>query len=423
LTTRIGVAFGCAVLVLLLFTAHASAKPGVVKTRDGQTYEGDVKEDGTIVTVTTRRVPLTIQRADVESIEYLGTIDEQYAQRMGKLTEKDVNGRIDVARWAFDEGRYDLARDAVESALTIDPNSRAGNTLLESIRVQIRLERAKKGGATTAEARRPTTGPATAVAAGPTTAPATTVIDPRNLLTADDINTIRQIELKQSDTHVRINFSKDVKKRYATAQNIRVQDFNARTQFDQLQEILANGTEDMRRDVRIVSDPASILEYRRVIQPALLQSCATSGCHGAAGAGGLMFFSPADNENVSYTNFFILQTYRLKAAEQQGPFGAGEQRLIDRVEPSRSLLLQYGLPASIAERDHPKVSGYRAVFRNRDDNAYGRVFEWIRDGLKHPLGTDDYGISYTPPTGRGGGHAAPAPTTNPTTEPASTRPS
>ena len=85
-------------------------------------------------------------------------------------------------------------------------------------------------------------------------------------------------------------------------------------------------------------------------------------------------------------------------------------------EPSRSLLLQYGLPASIADRDHPKVAGYRAVFRNRDDNTYIRVFDWIRDGLKHPLGTDNYGISYTPPTGRGGGGAgAPSATTAPTT--------
>jgi hypothetical protein len=177
----------------------------------------------------------------------------------------------------------------------------------------------------------------------------------------------------------------------------------------------------MRRDVRIVSDPSSMLDYRRSVQPLMLQSCATSNCHGAAGAGGLMFFSPADNENVSYTNFFILQTYSRKATEQPGPFGAGEQRRIDRVAPVRSLLLQYGLPVSIADRDHPKISGYRPVFRNRDDNAYGRLFEWIHDGLKHPLGTDDYGISYTPPTGRGGGRAAPA--TNPTTEPATTRPS
>jgi hypothetical protein len=416
LTIRTGVAFGCAALSLLLLAAHLSAKPGVVKTRDGQTYEGDVKEDGATVTVTARKVPLTIQRADIDSIEYLGTIDEQYQQRMAKLTEKDVNGRLDVARWAFDEGRYDLARDAVESALTIDPNSREANTLLESIRVQIRLERGKKGGAGTAEARRMTTTPSDVT---PTTAPATTVVDPRNLLTADDINTIRQFELKSNDTHVRINFARDVKKRFAAEQNMRVQDLNALPQFEQLQEILEKGTADMRRDVRIVSDPSSILDYRRSVQPLMLQSCATSNCHGAAGAGGLMFFSPADNESVSYTNFFILQTYSRRVAEQPGPFGPGDQRLIDRVAPARSLLLQYGLPASIADWDHPKVNGYRAVFRNRDDNAYGRLFDWIRDGLKHPLGTEDYGINYTPPTGRSGGRAAPA--TNPTTEPATTQ--
>jgi hypothetical protein len=280
--------------------------------------------------------------------------------------------------------------------------------MLESVRVQIRLERSRKGGAATAEARRATTGPTTAGAspAAPATT-ATTAIDPRNLLAADDIKAIRQLELKSTDTHVRINFAKDVKKRFAAAQNMRVQDFNALPQFEQLRAILADGTDDMKRDVRIVSDPSSILEFRRSIQPLLLQSCATSGCHGAAGAGGLMFFTPGDGENVAYTNFYILQTYSRKLAEEQGPFGSGELRLIDRVRPQRSLILQYGLPASIADEDHPKVSGYRPVFRSRDDNAYRRVADWITDGLVHPM-NGNYGIHYTPPARSGGSGATTA---------------
>ena len=71
--TRIGVLCGCAILFLL--AALLSAKPGIVKTHDGQSYEGDVKEEGTTVTVTSRKVPLVIQRADIDSIEYLGTVD------------------------------------------------------------------------------------------------------------------------------------------------------------------------------------------------------------------------------------------------------------------------------------------------------------------------------------------------------------
>lgn len=412
--TRIGVLCGCAVLLLLV--TQLWAKPGVVTTRDGQTYEGDVTEEGTAVTVKSRNVPIVIQRADIESIEYLGTLDEQYAQRMARLDATDVNGRVAVARWAFDQGRYDLARDALESALTLEPNHRGANLMMESVRVQVRLERAKKDAATAADARRmAATGPATA----PATEPNPSQPEPRNLVSADDINAIRQFELKPTDTHVRINFARDVKKRFATANNIPPRDLNARPPFDQLRWIMDEGTAEMRRDVRIVSDPSSILEYRRNVQPLVLGSCATSGCHGAAGAGGLMLYAPADSEAISYTNFFILQTWSRRPEREPGPFGAGERRLIDRVNPSNSLLLNYGLPASIAEFDHPQVSGYRPIFRNRDDTAYRRVSDWIRSSLIAV--TPEYGIDYTPPQRpRGPGDATTAPATDqalPTTQP------
>ncbi|HEV2293949.1 MAG TPA: hypothetical protein VGR35_08835 [Tepidisphaeraceae bacterium] len=411
---RIGVLCGCA-LLLLLVAAPLLAKPGVVKTRDGQSYEGDVTESGATVTVKTRNVPIVIQRTDVESIEYLGTLDEQYAQRMARLDPSDANGRVTVARWAFDQGRYDLARDALESALTIEPNHRDATTMLESVRVQVRLERAKKQAddARRTAATAPTTEPATAPATVGSTAPVRG--EPRNLLSADDINAIRQFELKPTDTHVRINFSRDVKKRFATANNMRLQDFNALPQFEQLQRILQGGTADMKRDVRIVSDPSSILEYRRNVQPLLLGSCATSGCHGTAGAGGLMFYTPADSEAVTYTNFFIAQTYARQPERQQGPFGAGERRLIDRIEPANSLLLNYGLPANIAEFDHPQVNGYRPIFRNRDDSGYRRVENWIRDGLR-PVKVE-YDVNFTPPQ-RQGSERPEATEQSPATQPA-----
>ncbi len=415
--TRIGVLCGCAVVFLL--AAPLPAKPGVVKTRDGQTYQGDVKEDGAAVTVTTRKVPVVIQRADVESIEYLGSFEEQYAQRIARLDPKDANGRVTVARWAFDQGHYAQAREALESALSLEPSNRDAQSMLESVRVQIRLERSRKNPAATAEARRTSaTNPAniqaaTAPLTAPVTPPSTNGIDPRHLLGADDINTIRQFELKPTDTHVRINFARDVKKRFTAAENVRPQDFNARTQFDQLKWILEQGSADMKRDVRIVSDPSSLLEYRRNVQPLVLGSCATSGCHGTAGGGGLMLYSPAENEPITYTNFFILQTYARAVGRQQGPFGAGERRLIDRIEPSNSLLLQYGLPANIAEHDHPTVNGYRPIFRNRDDNGYRRVEDWITQSLLAVK--PEYGIDFTPPQRAGGGGATS------TTQPATTQ--
>ena len=409
--TPIGVLCGCAVLLLLATLLHA--KPGVVKTTDGQVYEGDVTEEGTTVTVKSRKVPIVIQRANIESIEYLGTLDEQFNQRIARLDAKDVNGRVTVARWAFDQGRYDLARQALETALTLEPNNRDANAMMDSVRLQIRLERAKQAATRKAElATSPTTGPAVAS----TQAPATTVtIDPRNLLSADDINAVRQVELKTSDTHVRINFSKDVKKRFTQQENMRLQDFNALPQFEQLAQILKHGTPEMKRDVRILSDPSSILEYRRNVQTLLLQGCATTGCHGAAGAGGLMLYSPAESEAITYTNFYIIQTWSRPAARQQGPFGAGERRLIDRLEPRNSLLLQFALPPNIADDDHPPVNGQRATFRNRDDNGYRRVESWIADALL-PI-KPDYGITFTPPQRAGGARDT---TTAPATQPAAT---
>jgi hypothetical protein len=388
----------------------------VVKTHDGHSYEGDVKEDGQTVTVTTRKIPLVIQRTNIESIEYLGTFDEQYALRMAKLDANDAAGRVMVGRWAFDQGHYTLAREALDSALAIEPNNRDAQQMLDSVRIQVRLERAKKDAALTAEARRMSaTGPTTAPAAT-VTPPATNPIEARHLLSADDINTIRQFELKPTDTHVRINFAKDVKKRFTSAENMRPQDFNALPQFEQLRRIMERGTPDMKRDVRIVSDPSAILEYRRSVQPLVLGSCATSGCHGAAGAGGLMLYSPADNEATTYTNFFILQTHARPVGRQEGPFGGGERRLIDRIEPRNSLLLQYGLPPNIAEHDHPPVNGYRPIFRNRDDNGYRRIADWIAQSLIAVK--PDYGIDYTPPQRARGSGAAPTTSTAPATQPA-----
>jgi hypothetical protein len=410
LATRIGVLFGCAVILGLL-AGSLHAKPGIVKTADGQTYEGDVVEEGTTVTVKSRKVPVVIQRADIQSIEYLGTLDEQFNQRIARLDAKDANGRVTVARWAFDQGRYDLSRQALESALELEPNNKDAIAMMDSVRLQIRLERARQ--ASTRNAAQPPTAPTTNPAMAGSQPGATTVtIDPRNLLSADDINAVRQVELKPTDTHVRINFSKDVKKRFAQQENMRLQDFNALPQFEQLGRILKHGTADMKRDVRILSDPSSILEYRRNVQTLLLQGCATTGCHGAAGAGGLMLYSPAESEAITYTNFYIIQTWSRPAGRQQGPFGAGERRLIDRLEPRNSLLLQFALPPSIAEDDHPPVNGNRATFRNRDDNGYRRVESWIADSLL-PI-TPDYGIQFTPPQRPGG------PRTDSSTAPATT---
>ena len=99
-------------------------------------------------------------------------------------------------------------------------------------------------------------------------------------------------------------------------------------------------------------------------------------------AGGFLLFNPADNDATAYTNFYILQQHVKQAPQQAGPFGRGELRMLDRARPEQSLLVQYLLPPTIAEHDHPHVAGYRAFFPNREDARYRRMIDWIGETLE-----------------------------------------
>jgi hypothetical protein len=128
-----------------------------------------------------------------------------------------------------------------------------------------------------------------------------------------------------------------------------------------------------------------------------VQNCATIGCHGAAGAGGFMLFSPADNEAIAYTNFFILQNYSKTNPGGANTFGTAKLRMIDRGHGANSLLANYGLPSHIGEYDHPVINGHAItpIFRNKDDLRYRMVVEWMDRSLLPFI--KDYGIVYTPP--------------------------
>jgi hypothetical protein len=392
-----------------LFSSVLLAKPGVVTTKDGRTYEGDVQEkDNQSVVVNIHGGETRLDRESISKIEYHDNALDQFNDRLAKLDGKDVDGRIKLARWAFDQEQYDLSRQALEQALGIDPKNKEAQDLLDTVRSQIRLQRVR------------TTQPATlSVGAGAQEHARNSPQTDRKLLTANEINKIRQEELRATDTGVRFNFTNDVKKRYATLTNQEIGTINAMRPLDQALAILdGNYPEGVRLadDVKVLSDPASIRDYRNLIQPLIMSGCATSGCHGGPAGGNFILYTLTDNaEAVTYTNFYILQQYAKKVADMTpGVFGSGERRMIDRGHGNLSLLVQYGLPQEIAEFDHPEVRNYRAMFHTLQDQDLKRFVTWMDDTLR-PM-NPDYGISYTPPVGKG----TPAPTTHPaTTHPAS----
>ncbi|HEX8522502.1 MAG TPA: hypothetical protein VF669_09625 [Tepidisphaeraceae bacterium] len=402
-----------AVVVLTVWLAAATvalAKQGVVKTRNGQTYEGDVEEKNDGLIVTSRGIQTRIAQRDVVSVVYPEDFDKQLADRRAKLAKDDVRGRMTLAREAFNNKRYTVTRDLMEETLTIDPNNTDAAELRGNAMAQIRLERMRRNVVTTGRAKEQI--------ATTTTAPATTQdIADRRFLRGNDINTIRQFELQETETDVPIRFERDVKRRYAMKLSNRpIDQFLALTPMQQAIDILKNGAPEMRNDVRIMRDPQAMMVYRRAVQPYVLQNCSTSQCHGGPGGGKLVLFNPADSDQATYTNFFIMQAYNKKAQAASGIFGTGELQMIDRMNPARSLLLQYSIPQNVSEYDHPQVAGYRPPLRGQDDLRYRQLFAWVHDSINPGLDVPNYGINFPTP----GGSTQPA--TNAASQPATTTP-
>jgi hypothetical protein len=402
-------------LALFIMSAtFAYARPGVVKTRDGQTYDGDIDDkDPDALVVTVKGIKTRIERSRIASVQYpTGTPAQGFADRLARLAPRDVNGRMALAREAFNAHDYATARTAVDQALAIDPNNADAVAFAETIRSQMRLEAARGHGAD-----KPATTPASE--------PATQGSSGEKVLHPQDINTIRQLELRPDDKGVRTRFERDVKKRFLSYSTMRQADFNALTPQDQALLIIAKGTPEMRRDVMILNDPPAPLAFRQRIQPLVLQNCATSGCHGARNPKKFALVDPAESDAATYTNFYILQKYtKHMASSDKSVFSRGDLRMIDRQHPEQSMLLQYALPGSQAEFPHPDVPGYKPVFHGKTDPRYIMLHDWLGKVLKSV--DPDYGIDFPIPGVSdiaAASQPATAPASAPIPPPPATRPS
>jgi hypothetical protein len=385
-----------AAILGLLATSLLFGQQGVVKTRDGRTFQGEIEDKPEAVTITIHGVRTTIPRDDIESVEIIVSAVADLKARVARLDPQDVNGRVQLAREAFGIRDYDLAREILDSALAIDADHTEARRMLEIVNGQIRLERTKV---------EPPPAPAP-----PRPQPVPPAQVERRLLTPADIEAIHRKELKSNDKDVRIRFYGDVKRRFAESQNMTYAEFNQKGAVEQALAIWNDGDASMREQVRIQSDPPALREFKTQIQPMVISSCATTACHGGGAGAGLVLFNPAENDALSYTNFYILQSYARKLGTGGGVFGDGSKRMINRGRGDESLLANYGLPAAISEYDHPLVNG-RAItpaFRNKEDAKYKMVVSWMNDALSQF--EPEYGIHYTPPIA--------APVTMPATQPA-----
>jgi len=224
--------------------------------------------------------------------------------------------------------------------------------------------------------------------------PATAVAADQGYLSEDQINEIRQVEMKAGEP-VRVTFLHDVRKRYLRAAGLDTAAFYSLSLADQAWEILTRGDPALANDVRITSDPAALAEFRTGashIQPVIVSGCAVSGCHNpAVGAGGFVLYSNDVSPRAAYTNFFRLTTYKTA-----GSLLEASRKMIDRIYPEQSLLAEYGLPQRLAQTPHPKAQDFKPVFTGKNDPHYQSLLHWISFDLKPDGGK--YGFQFAPAT-------------------------
>jgi hypothetical protein len=407
--------FGCSSGLLLIIclalglATRAMAKPGVIHTTDGRTIEGDINEnpgDPESVGLTSHGVTILIPRRSVMSIDYADNFQDDFKKRMAKLGAADVKGRLEVAQWALDQHQYDAAHQATEDALKIDPYSINAKQMMEIIDLQKKLDEKAKGA----------TPVVVAAADTPAPKPASRPDSNIRLLSADDINVIRQTELRNEDSNARIQFLHDVKNRFLATANQNSMEFNSKPALQQALDILGASDQRLVVDVRISSDPASMSEFKTRILPQIRVGCASSGCHGGDNGGGFFLYNSPDAPAVWYTDFYILQNFQQTSPGVIGAAGGNKSdsvlRMIDRTHPTDSLLLQYGLPQAVATHPHPKSAKWRPIFSSDRDAGYVAFLKWIGTDLR-PL-DPDYGIKFVPPISKTEA-AQPTPATMPAT--------
>lgn len=393
-------------------TLESQSGPGVLTLTDGRTLEGDITERADEVTINANGIVTTVPRSQVAAIEY-GTPEARLRRQLEGLGPDDADARLDVADEAVRRGLLDLAQEITLDVRDRNPANERAAAMLDQIEHQRQMQRARGQGVRRAARE------AVGRALRPTT---------ENVLNEEQINQIRQAELQESDAlagrgRPRISFQDGVLKRFVESQrNMDFRVFNRADDITKALVILRESRDpDMLEDVRIASHPTSILEYLNRVQPIILNGCATSECHGGAAARSFALYGDAREDAASYTNFYLLMNTSARvpkgaggafdgvpAAETQpatdtGPLG----RLVDRIQPDDSLLLNYMLPRDKARFPHPAVKNYDGVVIGTDQQNYQIVRRWIAESLNRLPGRG-YGFSFR----------LEVPTTQPATQPA-----
>ena len=90
-----------AVVVISLAASAAFAARGVIVSKNGQTFDGEITEEPNHYVIMRRGITTRIARDDVASLRFTGPVEDEIKKAWDKLSRDDVSGRIALSRKAF----------------------------------------------------------------------------------------------------------------------------------------------------------------------------------------------------------------------------------------------------------------------------------------------------------------------------------
>jgi hypothetical protein len=387
---------------LIALAPYALAKTVTVVRKDGRTFTGELVSEGADVIkirIKDNPIPLPIARDDIRELTVEPSVQDWYTAERAKLANGDVEGRLKLASKLIEKEAFELADKELAGILEIDPNNTEAN--LRRRIVKARIEQLKKEAQ--AQNNPPRQGnteprPRPPVGVGPKPAvPAKAGELPTERLTEKDVNVIRLYEYNFDErTKPNVIIPKPVIEQMFDKyqDNERVPKgaaahsaFLRKQGWEQLKLLFELSARELWQQADVKGDPEAMRTFRTIVHPRyVLNYCGTVGCHGGNNFGGLYLFRNDPNgEETVYTNFYILNSYQNSAGY-----------MIDRNEPDRSLLLQYGMRPEDAKTPHPDVPGFRPALKmGPQDRQYSVVHDWIGKQLYKPAPT--YPIEYKLP--------------------------
>ncbi|MCY2928120.1 MAG: hypothetical protein NTV86_01235 [Planctomycetota bacterium] len=382
---------GRVLMGVVIVLASAAWAPAAMKTlvlKDGSTVTGDVSETAGGYLVKSKYGSREISRDDVAKVTDVMSFSEEYKQKLAGIDAKSADDHVKVGQWAYDRNQLSVAEKEVREALDIDKDHAKAKKLLELLTAGTGTGSVGPKEGTTGPDEPPAVKPGEIALAGP-----------------GDIQKIRLSELTSDENQLPIVFSNDVVKRFLKtplgkeiADDAKaLQRFQALTpaaRAVRIRDAVAGTADaaDILKDVAVKSDPRVIVRMREKVWTRVALRCGSRECHGGAKLNGVIRLvnRPDAGAAAAYTNFILLD----------GMVGKTGDRLIDRNEPERSLLLQYGLPNDLPPKDgqlrHAKVKGWLPLYKNTGDGAYQDVLRWI-SSLRKDRG--DLSLDYTAPEG------------------------